>query len=194
MSTERRRYFRIDDTALIKYRVIAAEDLAQAHAEVADHVLQAANLRAALAPLAVRLAELTPALKRESAVLSEALQLLDRKLDLLAGVMTLEFGPGRAADRREHEPSSVNLSGGGVALHATLPLAVHTWLAIDLVLLPGAHALRALGRVVNCRKRGASFCIGIEFDALREEVRDTLISHVLRRQAALLRQERGARE
>lgn len=194
MSTERRRYFRIDDTALIKYRVIAAEDLAQARAEVTDHALQAANLRAALEPLAVRLAELKPALKRESAVLSEALQLLDRKLDLLAGVMTLEFGPGRAADRREHEPSSVNLSGGGVALHATLPLAVHTWLAIDLVLLPGAHALRALGRVVDCRKRGASFCIGIEFDALREEVRDTLISHVLRRQAALLRQERGARE
>ena len=106
----------------------------------------------------------------------------------------MEFGPGRTTDHREHEPSSVNLSGGGVALHATLPLAVNTWLSIDLVLLPGAHTLRALGRVVDCRNRSASFFIAIEFDALREEDRDTLISHVLRRQAALLRQERGARE
>ena len=194
MRTERRRYFRIDDTALIKYRVIAAEDLAQARAEVAEHVLQAANLRAALAPLTLRLAELTPALKRESAALSEAIQLLDRKLDLLAGVMSLELGQGGDAEHREHEPSSVNLSGGGVALQAPLPLAVDTWLSIDLVLLPGVHALRAIGRVVDCRRRAADFALGVEFDALREEDRDTLISHVVRRQGALLRQERGARE
>ena len=49
----------------------------------------------------------------------------------------------------------------------------------------------ALGRVTDSRKRQGSFAIGIEFDTLREQERDILIGHALRKQAQMLKQERA---
>lgn len=191
MRTERRRYFRIDDTALVKYRVIDPTDLDAARAQIARHILENDNLRAALEPLDARLTEMGPALRRESRVVAEALELINRKLSLLAGVVALERVTGTHDPHREHAPSAVNLSGGGLGLRAAEPMAKGTWLAVDLVLLPGSHTLRAIGHVTDSRKRDTAYWIGIEFDGLREEDRDALISHALRKQAQILRQERN---
>ena len=191
MRTERRRYFRIDDTALVKYRVIDATDLEATRAQIAGHILASDNLRAALEPLDARLTEMRPALRRESRVVAEALELINRKLSLLAGAVALERVTDTHDAHREHAPSAVNLSGGGLGLRAEEPIANGTWLAVDLVLLPGSHTMRAIGRVTDSRKRDTAYWIGIEFDALREEDRDALISHALRKQAQMLRQERN---
>lgn len=192
MKTERRRYFRIDDSALIKYRVVPEGELDGARAQLAQHQINADNLRTAFEPLDARLAEMAPVLRRESRVLAEAIELLNRKLGLLAAALATEQGAGQAAGQTEHQPSAVNLSGGGLALRAREPVAANTWLLIDLVLLPGNHMIRAIGRVTDTRKRGGDYAMGIEFDALREEDRDALISHALRKQAQQLRQERAA--
>ncbi len=191
MRTERRRYFRIDDTALIRYCVVAEPDLEAARTHIAHHSLQADKLRAHLEPLDAHLTELTPALRRESRVVADAIELINRKLSLLADVLALDHGAAASIDHREQHLSTVNLSGGGLAMRADAALPAKTWLAIDLVLLPGNYTLRAVGRVTDVRKRGAEYSIGIEFDALREEDRDALISHALRKQAQMLRQERG---
>ena len=194
MTTERRRYFRLDDAALLKYRVVAEEDLSAARAAVAAHAVHAANLVVALEPLEARLAELMPALRKESRPLAEAIDVLNRKLGLVASVMALEHGSVSGGPWREHEPTLVNLGGGGLALTAPLPLALNAWLAIDLVLLPTNHPLRAVGRVVDCRGDGEEFVVRVEFDTLREEDRDLIVSHLLRRQAEALKRERQARD
>lgn len=191
MTTERRRYFRIDDHALIKYRVVAAADLDTARAQIAAHVLRADNLRDALRSLDVRLTELGPAVRRESRAIADALDLLNRKLDVLAGVFALEAAVGADRDHLDHQPAEVNLSGAGLLVRAAAALPADTWLAIELVLLPGNQVMRVIGRVIECRPRAAGFGIGIEFDGLGEELRDMLVAHVLRKQAQVLRQERG---
>ena len=191
MRTERRRYFRIDDTSLVRYRVLDATHIESARAAIGEHLEESDNLRAAFEPLDARLTDLAPALRRESRVLAEALELINRKLTLLAGISALERGAGTREPHREHALLAVNLSGGGMALEAHEALAAGIWLAIDLVLLPGNHALRALGRVTDSRKRQGSFAIGIEFDTLSEQERDILIGHALRKQAQMLKQERA---
>lgn len=193
MTTERRRYFRLEDTALLKYRVVAQAELPAARASVAAHALHAANLALALEPLERRFAELLPAARRESRALAEALEVLNRKLGLVASVLALEQGVAGGGTWREHEPTLVNLGGGGIALTATLPLAQNDWLAIDLVLLPENAAIRAVGRVVDCRAQGDEFAVHVEFDTLREEDRDLILAHLLRRQAEALRRERDQR-
>ena len=193
MTTERRRYFRIDDSALIKYCEVAARDLAKARAEIAAHLLRADNVRDACQLLDTRMAELGQALRRESRVIAEAIDLLNRKLGLLAGVLALENTRGAEHDHHEHEPIVINLSGGGLALRTQRALN-SAWLTIDLVLLPGSQVVRTLGRVVDSRALKSGFVVGVEFDGLREEDRDTLVSHVLRKQAQELRRERGGGE
>ena len=193
MTTERRRYFRIDDSALIKYCEVAAQDLATARAEIAAHLLRADNMRDARRPLDARMAELGPALRRESRVIAEAIDLLNRKLGLLAGVLALESTRGAEHGHHEHQPTIINLSGGGLAVRTQQPLNC-AWLTIDLLLLPDSQVVRTLGRVVDSRALESGFVVGVEFDGLREEDRDTLVSHVLRKQAQMLRRERGGGE
>ena len=78
-----------------------------------------------------------------------------------------------------------------MALIVTTPLALSAWLAIDLVLLPTNHPIRAIGRVVDCRQNdGGGFAIAIEFEEIREEDRDMLIQHIVRKQSQILREER----
>lgn len=194
MTTERRRYFRIDDSALINYRLVALQDLASVRAEITAHMLHTDNLREACQSLDTRLTELGPALRRESRAIAEAIDLLNRKLNLLTSVFSLESAPAAGRNSHEHQPAAINLSGGGLAIRATQGLTPDTWLAIDLVLLPGNKLVRTLGRVVDCRACHGGFAIGVEFDGLREEDRDSVISHVLRKQAEMLRRQRSGGE
>ena len=194
MTTERRRYFRIDDSALITYRVVAAQDLTTVRAEITGYILRADNLREAFQSWDTRLTELGPALRRESRAIAEAVDLLNRKLTLLAGVLALGSAPAAEHNHHEHQPAAINLSGGGLAVTATQALIPDTWLAIGLVLLPASKLVRTVGRVVDCRTYDAGFVIGVEFDGLREEDRDSVVSHVLRKQAEMLRRQRGGGE
>jgi hypothetical protein len=191
MRIERRRYFRIDDTALLKYRVLAAGELDAARAQIAQHILAADNLRAALEPLDVRLAELTPALRRESRVVAEAVELINRKLAVVMQMLAREPADGINTEHREFQPCTVSLSGGGLAIRADAALPADTWLAIDLELLPSHYALRAIGRVTDVRTHGGAFLLGVEFDVLCEADRDALVTHALRKQAQILREARN---
>lgn len=191
MTTERRRYFRIADRALIKYRGIAPDDLARERATLQAYELRTANLAAALLDIDVHLQDALAALRGVDRQIAEALDLLNRKLTLLGRVVALEAGVDVAGEYREHSPADVSLSGGGIALTAPDPLDLDAHLAIDLVLLPSSQALRAIGRVVDCRAAGdAAFRIRIEFTDLRENDRDCLVQHIVRRQSVALREVR----
>ncbi|MEQ8233560.1 MAG: PilZ domain-containing protein [Gammaproteobacteria bacterium] len=192
MTTDRRRYFRIEDRALLKYRVVADEDLEQERHFIQANEIRASNLHAALAGIDLRLEDAFEAVREESKAMAQALELLNRKLTLIERVVALESGQVVTGTHREHEPSEVSLSGGGIAIAADTPLALNAPLAIDLVLLPSHHSMRAIGRVVDCRRGdGERFQIAVQFEEIREQDREALIQHVLRKQAAELRAARG---
>lgn len=191
MSVERRRYFRIEDRALIKYRVIDDEALKDERRFVFLNEVKASNLHAALMGVDLRLQDLIDAARADSGPIADALELLNRKLTLLERVVAMESGPVALDSYREHEPITVSLSGGGVALTANEPLALNANLAIDLIILPSNHPIRIIGRVVDCRQDDTvGYAIGIEFEEMRDEDRDILIQHIIRKQSAELRERR----
>ena len=121
----------------------------------------------------------------------EALELINRKINLLERVVSLEHTASEIDDHLEHEPKEINLSGGGMAITAVHPLAVGTNLAIDLVLLPENDPMRIFGKVIHSRNlEGEHYLISIEFDDIRQDDQDRLVQHVLRRQSKELRAAR----
>ena len=192
MTTERRQYFRIEDRALIKYRVIGEDELERERRFIYLNEIRASNLHAALLGIDLRLQEAIDQVRDDTPAIAQALDLLNRKVNLIERVVSLETGEAAGQSYREHEPTEVNLSGGGIALAAATPLALNAYLAIDLVLMPAHHPMRAIGRVVDCRKseQAAGFAIAVEFDEIRDEDREILIQHVIKRQSALLREQR----
>ncbi|MCP5202394.1 MAG: PilZ domain-containing protein [Gammaproteobacteria bacterium] len=194
MTTERRRYFRIEDRALVKYRLVAEEDLPRERDFIQLNEIRAANLHAVLLGVDMRLQELIDGLREEHKAIAQVIELLNRKISVIERVVALENAERGGGTHREHEPADVSLSGGGLALTAATPLALNAYLAVDIVLLPSHHPMRAIGRVVDCRRNDdGQFAIAIEFDEIREEDRETLIQHIVRKQSANLREERRGR-
>lgn len=190
MTTERRQYFRIQDTALVKYRVIQDHMLERERRGVYLNQIKLENARAALFGLETHLQEVLEKVRPAEPLVVEALELINRKINLLERVVSLERAPNEDGDFLEHEPREINLSGGGMAITADSPIGVGANLSIDLVLLPDNDPMRIFGSVVDCRERDALHTISIAFEEIRQEDQDRLIQHVLRRQTADLRARR----
>ncbi len=193
MTTERRKYFRIQDFALVKYRVVQSDMLDFERRNVYLNQIKVENARAALFGLETNLQEVLEKIRRSDPPIVEALELINRKINLLERVVSLEHTPSDRDEHIEHEPMEINLSGGGMAITAEHPLAEGANLAIDLVLLPDNDPMRIFGKVVHSRKlEGEQYTISIAFDDIREDDQDRLVQHVLRRQAKELRAVRNS--
>ena len=192
MTTERRKYFRIQDFALVKYRVVQSDMLDYERRNVYLNQFKVENARAALFGLETNLQEVLEKIRRSDPPVVSALELINRKINLLERVVSLEHTPSETDEHLEHEPVEINLSGGGMAITAEHPLAVGANLAIDLVLLPDHDPMRIFGKVVHSRKlEGEQYTISIGFDDIREDDQDRLVQHVLRRQSKELRAVRS---
>ncbi len=192
MTTERRQYFRIQDTALVKYRVIQDHMLDLERRGVYLNQIKLENARAALFGLETNLQEVLEKVRPAEPLVVEALELINRKINLLERVVSLERAPGEDGDFLEHEPREINLSGGGMAIKADTPISAGANLTIDLVLLPDNDPMRIFGSVVDCRVHNGLHTISIAFEEIRQEDQDRLIQHILRRQTADLRAQRQA--
>lgn len=192
MTTERRQYFRIQDTALVKYRVIQDHMLDLERRGVYLNQIKLENARAALFGLETSLQEVLEKVRPAEPLVVEALELINRKINLLERVVSLERAPSEDGDFLEHEPREINLSGGGMAIRADTPISAGANLTIDLVLLPDNDPMRIFGSVVDCREQNGLHTISIAFEEIRQEDQDRLIQHILRRQTADLRAQRQA--
>lgn len=191
MTTERRKYFRIDDVALVKYRVVQDDSLELERRKVYLNQIKFENARAALFGLETELQETIEQVRARDPQIVSVLELLNRKVNLLERVISLEHQPASAEEHFEHEPKEINLSGGGLAIRAMSPLVSGANLAIDLVLLPSNDPMRVFGNVVDCQKiEDGLYTISIAFTEIRQEDQDRLIRHVLLRQSTRLREQR----
>jgi len=193
MTTDRRKYFRIQDVALVKYRIVQNDMVEGERRSVYRNQIKLESVRAALFGLETHLQDIFETIRRSDPPLVEALQLIDRKINLLERVVSLDNAPHDVDEHDEHEPKQISLSGGGLAIMADRPLAVGAHLAIDLVLLPDNDPMRVFGQVVDSRADDSGqYNISIVFEDIREEDRDRLVQHVVRRQSETLRAERQA--
>ena len=104
MSTERRKYFRIQDFALVKYRIVQNDMLEHERHSVYLNQIKVENARAALFGLEAHLQEVLEKIRRSDPPLVEALELINRKINLLERVVSLENTPLAAGEHFEHEP------------------------------------------------------------------------------------------
>lgn len=188
MSSERRQYFRIQDSVLIRYRVLQSDmqDAVQREAEMNRTRIE--NARAALYGIETDFQEMCEKISRDQPALVSVLQVLNRKINLLERVISTEVLTPSTTEYTEHEPKAVNLSGGGLSVNADSPLAKNASLVIDLVLLPSHEPMRIFGTVVYCRPLDeGGHEIGIEFNEIRHQDQERLIQHVLNRQSQQLR-------
>jgi c-di-GMP-binding flagellar brake protein YcgR len=195
---ERRRFFRISDTALLNFRVIQPEVMDQGIRALSSDLDARQHLEHVFLGMDARLHELHAAMNRESPALTEAIDLINKKLGFVERLVIGQGSPSAAEPDEAHLlQSEVNLSASGMALRSPGPIAADAFLEIELVLLSGHKFLKAYARVVDCRDCGAEegeqrYEVAVDFEFIRDEDRELLIQHILKKQAVQLRNERSA--
>jgi hypothetical protein len=135
-------------------------------------------------------------IEQRSGDVAAYLRALDQKIETVARALLLQ-DPSLPA----MSEAPVNLSAGGLAIVTGQCLPVGTPLEIRLLLLPTLAGILAFGAVVECTEPPSgeghppgSRLMRVDFTHIRDEDRDLLIGHMLRRQGERLREARQAGE
>lgn len=181
---ERRRYFRIDDRVGVDINPLA-EEAAHTLAEQVRRGLAAGDFRS---PFDARLHTVLEAVRVQQPLVSEALELLNRKLSLLMEQLAVN---DEALQRLAFTVHEVSLSACGLGLTVDYALAVGTPVHLALDLLPGEQRITTLARVVACEPAPetgeGNHYLRMDYEVIHPEDQEQLIQHVLRRQGLQLR-------
>jgi hypothetical protein len=173
---ERRGYFRIDDVALLHYRLIdgGEEDSGQS----GKLLLEKLTLKAKFDTVSRELQPLHHLISTSSPKIAHYLSALDKKLDILAEyLINTEMGAMGIS------PQAVNIGAGGVAFLSSSPIMSGALLEFWIVLLPENIGIFSYARVVSCTRTSekdiTGYKIAVTFENMDEEVRDLICRHVL---------------
>ena len=180
---ERRRFCRIDDDIVLRYRVIGMQEIPVDIENLDVCLPNRLTLSSTFASTTQQMQPLLAKIREQSLEVAEYLRLIDRKLDLVARAFLLQ-----EINVQEEPICRVNLSAGGIGFYEENPLAAGATLEMELILLPSYVGILAYGKVAYRKHEpgvvvGLPFRIGVEFCKLRERDRDLIAKHVLSRES-----------
>jgi hypothetical protein len=186
--SERRAYFRIDDTIKISFRIIEPTDSDPEHAEF-EPGEDGFTIMTRLQAIDRQISAALRRIEQRNPDVADYLKALDEKINLIAQSFLVE-----ESTLTEQPSRAVNLSAGGLALDNPVSLEVGTKVQLKLMLLPSYTGVVAIGKVVGVEQSAEDpdypYRLHINFVHIPENGRDALIRHILRRQGAMLRQQR----
>ena len=183
---ERRRFFRIEDTVNLFYKVIDEKTVA-AISYVSDDVLSNCSLVAALDVLSQEARIIAPRLERTEPEMYEYLKIMDAKINLIAQAVMMQGN-----DFSEHNSRNVNLSASGLAFEAEDAIEVGTFLEVKIMLTSCMAVIIAYAKVIYCKQneQGGNFpyFIGVNYVNMKDDDRELLIKHVVKKQMQQIRE------
>jgi hypothetical protein len=187
---DQRESFRIEDKVHLEIRVLA-EDEYQRLLEGTCEALEESSLVGQLRSLTSQAGNLLVNIRKVDPDVAHYLALLDRKIDLLASQLE-----GTRAGRPLAPDTRVNLSAGGLGFWREQPLAKGTRLEVQMVIFPSHLRIHALAEVAHAEEdpqmpAHSRFRVGAHFTRLPEADKDALVRHLIERQSAQLRRQRG---
>jgi len=191
-NSERRRFFRINDTVSMSYRLIDQETASQGLRSGLNAVNSDFSLAATLDVLSQEALRVMQRLEKQSPEYLELFRILDAKVTAIAQAIMFVGSNVNAQNCQD-----VNLSASGLAFQQQEPLTLGQDLAIEIYLPSTLALILMYGRVVNCRASQAqdnaaeNYLISVEFTHIKEEDQELLIKHVVRTQWQQLRDNKA---
>lgn len=190
-SQDKRRYFRVDDTINLTYKLVDESRL-QTGSHVSTDVLGSCSLASAMDVLNKEALALVPRLERRDPELFEYLRIIDNKINLLAQALN-----PRGEEFGEQDMREVNLSASGVAFGNRKAIAEGSLLELRMLLTSSLVVIVAIAKVVQCKDVSADnpeqpYWICTEYLNMAEEDRELLIKHAIKKQMQQLRGKHGS--
>lgn len=188
-NSERRRFFRIEDSISLSYKLIDAT-CANSGLKAANHLPSEYSLAATLDVLSQEALRIMQRLEKQNDELLELYKILDAKINAVAQVAMF-----RASNISEKNCQDVNLSAAGVAFQQPNPIEIGQNLAVEMYLPSSLALIMVYGKVINCEAiEPDRYVISVEYTDIKEEDQELLIKHVVRRQWQQLQEKRSRLE
>lgn len=187
--SERRQFFRIDDDINLFYKKIDVNFM-QNSKDLSGEVLRHCSLAAALDILGQESQIIFSRIERNTPDVAEYLKVINSKIDLLSRAVLMEGN-----DLSEQQSRNASLSASGVAFECEEMLTGGDFLELRLLLTSCLAVIVCYGQVVYCRKNHADnpefpYVVGVEYTDMKEQDRELLIKHVVKRQIQQIREHK----
>lgn len=184
--SERRSYFRIDESIALEFKVIEDRTADQQSPESVFGQASSLKLYSELRKMDQENAQYLFAIKEISRPLAEYLHNLNRKVDLLAQEVLTEQKPSPPSKTIK----LVNLSEGGIAFGSSESLQHSQSIAMRMIFLPSNATLVLFAKVLRCEPvKGGEFQIGAKFYRITEQQQQLIGQQIMRAQMAEKRRQ-----
>jgi len=178
--TERRSYYRINDTIGLAYSIIDHKERESPESS-GD---QSLSITRQLSDIDRELNQAINTIWHENTVVSHALGLLNRKLSLIAS----DSIPEESKNTECYEDLVVSISGYGMAFSCIEQLSTGDRLRLSIKLKPSNVLLQLGGKVVVCEDSPENlekpFLVRVILDAENQSSQELLIQHIVQKQCS----------
>lgn len=188
--SERRQYFRINDTVSLKYSVIDQETYDNEIVNLDNNQHAMLNMLNTLNVLDSKLLLLIEQLRTENPTLAEAMNTLNKKVLIMGNMMSNADNDAYSINKVEQ----VNISANGIAFNSSEEMDKDTLLKFEIVLMPEYHYCVIYGRVLSqeAEDNENQFNVSVEFEGISEDDKEKIIQHVMKKQSEQLRERKLA--
>jgi len=186
---ERRRFFRIDDTVNLFYKVVDEQTVLTA-SQLTDDLLSNCSLVTALDVLDQESRLIMYRIEKNEPEIAEYLKLMESKISLLAQAVMRQGN-----DFTDSNMRNANISASGLAFESDIAVEKGQYLEIKLLLTSCLAVIVIYGKVIYCKEDklgdiSMPYQIGIDYINLKEQDREVLIKHVVKRQMQQIREQK----
>jgi hypothetical protein len=179
--SERRSYFRIDESIAIEFKSVDEITANTAAPELQFPNTASLKLYAELRKLDNENSHLFHQIKETNRALGEYLHNINRKIDLISQQMM--------ADSRPLPPSKtikqVNLSEGGIAFGSSNHVEENSCIALRLIFLPSNAGMVLFAKIIRCeRGNSGEFQIAAKFHRINDSQQQLIGQQIMRAQMA----------
>ncbi len=187
---ERRRYFRVHDHIILEYQPLAESEREEIIKALRDDNPSRHLIASSFSSTSQQMQYVLRKIQEREPEIALYLQTLNEKMDLLARQLAME-----TTELTQRTPRRVDISAAGVCFEAAEPVEPGQLMDLKMMLFPSLDYIRAVGRVVRCAEtretpQAPGFSIAVDFDYLRDDDRELLVQHVVKKQSSELREER----
>ncbi len=179
--TERRSYFRIDESIALEFREVNEITANTAAPELQFPNTTSLKLYAELRKLDADNAQLFHQIRDSNRSIAEYLQNLSRKIDLVSQQLMAESKPLPPAKTIKQ----VNLSEGGIAFGSSRPLETNSFVSLRLIFLPSNAGLVVFAKIIRCEpSTTGEFQIAAKFHRINDTQQQLIGQQIMRAQMA----------
>ena len=191
LAEDRRRFFRIEDEINLYYKRVDDKLLNESNSSSED-VLGNCSLSAALDMMSQESQLTLRRLERNDPDVADYFKILENKIDLIARAVLMQ-----GMDLSDQKTRNVNMSASGIAFDCEESMQAGECIEIKMLLASSMTVIVTYGKVIHCKKNADnesdfSFIVGVDYYNMKEQDREMLIKHVVKRQMQQIREHKGA--